>query len=212
MVQAPVPVPWNPSMKTRFPCPEHENYAQAQREFLYERDRIFSAVESHPEVRPWHLTKLAGFTNADRALWRAFYRIAMLCAIVLLPAVFLWVINMGAGVVTTISAIVTGMTIGAFLGKRIWFPVMVRSEHDRFPQGREFEHRCVSVSESAALTSLSVSVHDWQHAQATWVPDASNVGVSLFTAIVFSTSLIFFVGEVLMGLIVVVVRFSGVCC
>lgn len=119
---------------------------------------------------------------------------------------------MGAGVVTTISAIVTGMTIGAFLGKRIWFPAMVRSEHDRYPQGREFERRCVSVSESMALTSLGVSVRGWQYPEAMWAPDASNVGVSLFTAIVFSASMIFFVGEVLIGLIIVVVRISGVCC
>ena len=205
-------MPWVSSMKTRVPCPEYENYVQAQREFLCERDSVFSAVESHPEVRPWHLTQLAGFTSADRTVWRWIYKCAMVCLFFLLPALFLLAINMGAGVVTTISAIVTGMTIGAFLGKRIWFPAMVRSEHDRYPQGREFERRCVSVSESAALSSLGASVRDWRHPKATWVPDASNVGVSLFTAIVFSTSLIFLVGEVLMGLIIVVVRISGVCC
>ena len=199
-------------MKTRVPCPEYENYVQAQREFLCERDRVFSAVESHPEVRPRHLTQLAGFTSVDRTLWRWIYKCTMVCLFFLLPAFFLWAINMGVGVVTTVSAIVTGMTIGAFLGKRIWFPAMVRSEHDRYPQGREFERRCASISESMALTSLGVSARGWQHSEVMWAPDASNVGVSLFVAIVFSTSLVFLVGEVLMGLIIVVVRISGVCC
>ena len=191
---------------------EHEHYAQAQREFLRQRGEVFSAVAAWSEVKPWHLTQLAGFTSTDRALWRVLYKIAMICATVLLPALFLYAINLGAGVAETISAIVTGLTIGAFGGRWV-FPNLVRSDHDRYPQGRDFEHACISQSDRAALASLSVTVRNWQRPAALSIPDTSNDGVSLLVAIAFAMPFCFLVGEVLINLVVVVVRVStSACC
>ena len=181
-------------MKRRLPRSEHEHYAHAQREFLRYRDEVFSIVEAHPERKPWHLTQLAGFTGADRTLWRWIYKVTKICAIVLLPAFFLFAINTGVGVVGTVSAIVLGLTIGG-AGARWLFPHAVRSDHDRFLQGRDFEHACISLSESAALVGLGITVCDWQRPAMLWVPDASNHGVSLFTAIAFAVPFCLLVSE-----------------
>ena len=193
-------------------CAECENFGQAQREFLHERDRVFSAVASHPEVRPWHLTRLAGFTSVDRTLWRGLYKVMLIGSFILFPALFLWMINMGVGVGTAISAIVTSLTIGAFLGKRIWFPAMMRSEHDRYPQGRVLEQACVSQSERAALVGLGSTIRDWRYAVPQWDPDTSHDGVSLFVAVAFGVSFVFLVGEILFSLVVLAVQTSGTCC
>ena len=188
---------------------EHKRYAQAQREFIRQRDEIFSAVAASSEVRPWHLTLLAGFTSADKSVWRWIYRGSMACLFILMPALFLFAINLGAGVMATISAIVTGLTIGAFGARRL-FPHFVRSEHGRYPCGRDFERTCISQSESAGLAGMGITVRDWQRPAVLWVPDGPNDGVSLFTSIAFAVPFCFPVGEVLMNLMVAAVRVSGV--
>ena len=198
-------------MKTSILCAEREHYSQAQREFVRERGEIFSAVAASSEVKPWHLTRLAGYTNADRRVWWTVYKILRACSFVLLPALFLFLINMGAGVLTTISSLVTGVTLGG-IGGRWLFPHFVRSDHDRYPQGRDFERACVSQSESAALAGLGITVCNWQRPAVLWVPDASNDGVSLFTSIAFAVPFCFLVGEVLVNLTVIAVKASGVCC
>ena len=128
------------------------------------------------------------------------------------PVLFWWIINTGVGMVTAISAMVTGLTIGGFLGKRIWFRAIVRSEHDRFPQGIALERACVSQSERAALVGLGSTIREWQHPAPPWIPDMSHDGVSLFVTVTFGVSFFFVVGEVLLGLVILAVQTSGTCC
>ena len=199
-------------MKAHALCAEQEHYAQAQRDFLRQRDEVFAAVEAHPDAKPWHLTRLAGFTDVDRMVWRTIGRVARVCLVVALPALFFFGINAGAGLVEMISVIALGLALGG-ASARCLFPHMVRSEHDRYPQGRHFERACVSQSEDVALAGLGASVLNWRRQTAVWVPDSSNDGLSLFAAITFGASFCFFVDKGPINWIIAAVRAStSTCC
>ena len=94
------------------------------------------------------------------------------------------------------SAIGLGVTVGG-AGAKWVFPHVIRSEHDRYPQGRDFEYAWISQSDGVALASLGIAERGWRRPVTAWAPDTHNDGVSMLVAIWFGISFCFLIGEAL---------------
>ena len=178
---------------------EPEYYGHVQQEFIRHRSEEFDKAEAHSRTMPWLITRLAGFTTADRKLWRGIYRVAI-AFIIAATAYSIWVaVDAGEGLIDAAARIAFCLTLGTAVGTRWGFRYLVRSEHDRYPLGRDFEYASASQSERAGLAHVGAAARDWQHPRPTWAPDAPSEGVASFVAVVFAASCLFLFVAGLLG-------------
>lgn len=186
-------------------CAEYRHYAQAQNEFLRDRDAIFSAAVPYSGRQPWRLTNLIGVTNEERRIWGKAYRIMMVLFTAVMVYLIWAAISEGREFWDTVGRIALGLTIGGAIAK--WgFPYIVGLDHDRYLQGRAFERASVSQAERVGLANLGLAVRDWQQPALLWTPDAPNNGASMFTAIIFGMSFCFLASKIIVALVVAIAR------
>ena len=171
---------------------EKEQFAQAQRDYFDQRESRFAGAETRRDTA--HMARLT-FNDADGKSWRTIHKITRPIGspcLFLLTIIVVW--NGG-------SLLAWAGCVGTIILATNWlFPHLMRTDHDRYRSGLNFERANASQSPFIAWASIGLGTDFSEHPDNNpWEPDTPNYGASLSSALALSFMFAVVLGEILTG-------------